>query len=59
MIQRIGLTVKSTRGIKQEEGTGLGLMICKEMVERQGGTISVKSEVGKGTDIIFTLPKAV
>jgi signal transduction histidine kinase len=33
-------------------------MICKEMAERQGGTISVKSEVGKGTDISFTLPKA-
>ena len=54
-----GLTVKSTRGTKQEEGTGLGLMICREMLEQQGGTISVKSEFGKGTDIIFTLPEAV
>jgi PAS domain S-box-containing protein len=54
-----GLTVKSTKGTKQEEGTGLGLVICREMVEQQGGTISVKSEFGKGTHIIFTLPEAV
>lgn len=53
------ITAASTYGTNNEKGTGLGLMICKEMVERQGGTISVKSEVGKGTDIIFTLPKAV
>jgi signal transduction histidine kinase len=53
-----GLTATSTKGTNDEKGTGLGLMICKEMVERYGGTISVKSEVGKGTDISFTLPKA-
>jgi signal transduction histidine kinase len=33
-------------------------MICKEMIERHGGTISLKSEAGKGTDISFTLPVA-
>ena len=52
-----GLTAASTKGTNDEKGTGLGLMICKEMAERQGGTISVKSEVGKGTDMSFTLPK--
>jgi PAS domain S-box-containing protein len=53
-----GLTAASTQGTDNEKGTGLGLMICKEMVERHGGSITVKSEAGKGTDISFKLPKA-
>jgi PAS domain S-box-containing protein len=52
-----GLAAKSTRGTKDEKGTGLGLMICKEMIERQGGSISVRSEAGKGTHMFFTLLK--
>lgn len=46
-----------TKGTNDEKGTGLGLVICKEFVERHGGTISVKSKVGHGTVISFTLPK--
>lgn len=37
-------------------GTGLGLSITKKLVELHGGTIRVRSEVGKGTDLIFSLP---
>jgi two-component system sensor histidine kinase VicK len=37
-------------------GTGLGLAIAKEMVQAHGGNIWAKSEEGKGTEIIFTLP---
>lgn len=47
----------STIGTSKEKGTGLGLILCKELVEKQGGTITIESEFGKGTKFIFTLPK--
>jgi PAS domain S-box-containing protein len=45
---------ESARGIK--EGTGLGLAITRRLVEQQGGTISIESELGKGAKFTFTLP---
>jgi PAS domain S-box-containing protein len=46
----------STEGTRGERGTGLGLLICKEMVEMNGGKILVESKVNAGTTFHFTLP---
>ncbi len=45
----------STAGTAQERGSGLGLIVCKEMVERNGGRIWVESKPGKGTSVKFSV----
>lgn len=46
----------STYGTNQEKGTGMGIILCKEFIEKHGGRIWVESTVGKGSDFFFTIP---
>ncbi|WP_235185431.1 PAS domain S-box protein [Desulfonatronum thiodismutans] len=43
-------------GTEGETGTGLGLVLCKQFIDRHGGEIWVESEPGQGTTVFFTLP---
>lgn len=43
----------------KESGTGLGLMICKKIIEEHRGSVNVRSELGKGTTFVIRLPQAV
>ncbi|NNF56613.1 MAG: ATP-binding protein, partial [Rhodothermaceae bacterium] len=47
---------RSRNGTAGERGSGLGLILCKEMVERHGGTMAVESTKGEGSRFRFTLP---
>ena len=47
----------STSGTHNEKGTGLGLILCKEFVDKHGGRIWAESKAGKGSLFCFTIPK--
>ena len=47
----------TTKGTASESGTGLGLMLCKDFLNRNGGQMHIESEIGKGSTFSFTLPR--
>lgn len=48
--------INSSLGTNKEKGTGLGLILCKDFIEKNNGKLFIESEIGKGTKITFTLP---
>ncbi|MBU3175207.1 HAMP domain-containing histidine kinase [Clostridium estertheticum] len=45
-----------TYGTKGENGTGFGLVLCKNFINQNGGSISILSQIGNGSEFIFTIP---
>ncbi len=56
---QIFLPFKRLHSYEERPGTGLGLPICRSVVERHGGKIWLTSEVGKGTEFLITFPKVL
>lgn len=55
-LDRIFAPFQRLHGRSEDEGVGMGLVICKKIIERHGGEITAKSAPGKGTSFIVTLP---
>jgi len=59
LFQKFSQVAETKNKVRETQGTGLGLVICKQIVEAHGGTIGVESVYQKGTTFFFSLPRAL
>lgn len=56
---KLEMPAMAAKGTVNEKGTGLGLLLCRDFVERHGGTIQVETALGQGSRFYFTVPLAL
>ena len=57
-IGSMGAYVQFNRNVYEQQGSGLGLTVAKQLIEVHGGSLSIQSDIGQGTTVTVRLPLA-
>ena len=57
-IENMGAYVQFNRKVYEQQGSGLGLTVAKQLIEMHGGSLSIQSDIGRGTSVTVRLPLA-